>query len=146
MIEIRITKDIGDFEPKLIGPLTKRQIICVLIGAPFCFFIYRLTSPYLPVDVAGFLCFIPAGIAFLFGWIKPYGIKTEKFIKSIGVNILMAPTRRPYKTENTHEKMLRTLEQQEREAAEAATPSSKKKKATRVKEKVAKRQTPEYYL
>ncbi len=33
MIEIRITKEISDYEPKLLGPLTLRQSACVAAGA-----------------------------------------------------------------------------------------------------------------
>ena len=146
MIEIRITKEIGNFEPKFLGPFTMRQIVCLGIGLPICYFIYQTTAPYLPSDFAGFLCAIPAGIAALFGWCKPYGMKTEKFIKSIAVNILMAPTHRRYKTKNTHETMLRMMEEQEKESAEIAEPGKIKRQAKRAKEKLTNQQTPEYYL
>ena len=32
MIEIEMSKDIRGFEPKIVGMLTKRQLICVLIS------------------------------------------------------------------------------------------------------------------
>lgn len=54
MIEIRITKEISDYEPKLFGPLTLRQSACVAIGAPFCYLIIRYLGPLLTKEVAMF--------------------------------------------------------------------------------------------
>lgn len=109
MIEIRVTKEIQDFEPRIIGPLTFRQMICVGIGAPICYMILKYLSPILTVDVAAFFCFIPAGIAYAMGWAQPYGMKMEKFLQSIFINRLLAPAIRKYKTVNTHEVLLKDL-------------------------------------
>lgn len=132
MIEIRLTKELGDYEPKLIGPFTSRQIICIIIAAPFCFLIYHFTAKVLPIDVAGFLIAIPGLIAALFGWCKPYGMKTEKFLKSIAVNVLLAPMNRAYKTKNAHESVIKVLTSaEEPEASEkeaSATQQNKKEK------------------
>jgi len=145
MIEIRITNEIGSYEPKFIGPFTLRQVICLAVGAFFCYAIYIVTFPYLPFDVAGFLCCIPAAIAVLFGWVKPYGMRMEKFIKSVAVNILLAPTHRRYKTKNTHEQLLHALEEQQANEvaakADKPAPSQKDKKV-----KITKTSAPEYYL
>lgn len=110
MIEIRITKEIGNYEPKFIGPFTLRQIVCIIIAAPICYFIFKTLSPVFTPDVAGFFCAIPAGVAALFGWVKPYGMKTEKFLQSVWINMFIAPTHRRYKSENRHEQMLEKLE------------------------------------
>lgn len=99
MIEIRINKDVGSYEPKIVGPLTARQSVCVASAAPVCIGIYQALSPVLGVDVAGVLVAIPAALAWLFGWYKPYGMKTEQFIRSVFVNMVLAPTTREYRTE-----------------------------------------------
>lgn len=109
MIEIRVTKDIREFEPKIVGPLTFRQLICLGIGAPICYVILKYLSPILTVDVAGFFCIIPAGAAYAIGWAEPYGMKMEKFLQSIFVNRVLAPANRKYKTVNTHEVLLKEL-------------------------------------
>lgn len=150
MIEIRVTKEIGNYKPKLIGPFTMRQVICLLVGVPVCVFIYKFTSPYLPSDIPGFLCFIPGGLAYLFGWYEPYGMPTERFLQSIAVNILMAPSNRPFKIKNTHEALIHAAEElEEKEAAEQKGKDKKKtaaKKEKRSRFTRSKNMTPEYYL
>lgn len=109
MIEIRMIKDIGSYENKVLGPLTLRQLIAVSIAAPIGWGIYRTLSPYLTTDLAGFLLMIPAGCAYLFGWYKPYGMTFEKFLKSVFVNTVLAPSHRKYKTENRQESAIQYL-------------------------------------
>ena len=153
-IEIRITKEIGNFKPKLLGPFTTRQVICLGIGVPVCMYIFQATSPYLPGDIPGFLCAIPGGIAWLFGWYEPYGMPTEKFIQSVFVNIFLAPTHRRYKTKNMHEEFLHKIEscdvgnespRQPKSASGQAT-AKEKKQAKRNRVKQAKNALPVYYL
>ena len=103
MVEMRITKEIGNYKPRVVGPLTFRQLICVGIAAPFCYFIYKYLSPHVTRDLAGFFCILPAAVAALFGWYHPYGMNTEEFIRSVFVNIFLAPSHRKYKTENQFE-------------------------------------------
>ena len=116
MIEIRITKDLGDYNPKVAGPFTLRQLICLVIGSPICYFIIRYLSPFLTIDIAAFFCIIPAGLAYAFGWAKPYGMKMEQFIGSVFVNRVLAPATRRYKTENATEHFLKDLEYKKMQA------------------------------
>ena len=103
MVEMRITKEIGNYKPRVVGPLTFRQLVCIGCAAPFCYFIYKFLSPHLTRDVAGFFCILPAAVAALFGWCHPYGMNTEEFIRSVFVNIFLAPSHRKYKTANQFE-------------------------------------------
>lgn len=98
MIEIRINKDIGSFEPKIAGPFTWRQLICVTVGGAAAMLTYFLTAPYLTQSTALFLAFIPAGAAVFFGWVKPLGIPMERFLRSAFVSMFLAPSIRRYKT------------------------------------------------
>lgn len=109
MIEIRMIKDIGSYENKVLGPLTLRQFIAVSIAAPIGWGIYRTLAPYLTTDLAGFLLMIPAGVAYLFGWYKPYGMTFENFLKSIFVHTVLAPSHRKYETENRQESAIQYL-------------------------------------
>lgn len=108
-LEMKVTKEIRDFEPKVIGPFTFRQLICLAIGSPIVFVILKYLSPIITMDIAAFLCFPVAAAAYLMGWYEPYGMKTEKFIRSIFVTRILAPSHRKYKTVNTHEALLKEL-------------------------------------
>lgn len=99
MIEIHINKDVGSYEAKFIGPFTMRQTFCLCIAAPICWFVYKVASPVMSSDAAGFLLMIPAAVAWIFGWTKPYGMRPEKFIQSVFINMVLAPAIRKYKTE-----------------------------------------------
>lgn len=132
MIEIRINKDIGSYKAKFIGPFTLRQTVCVCLAAPVCWFLYSYASKILTKDIAGFLTAIPAAAAWLFGWVRPYGLPTEKFLKSVFVSMALAPSHRKYKTVNRQEKALAILE-----AAENAS-SKKAKKQRKPKYKVSR--------
>ena len=138
-IEIHINKDVGSFEPKLIGPLTSRQTVCVAIGAPFAWLLYKVASPILTPDVATYLLAIPAIFVFAFGWLKPYGMRLEKFIQSVFINMFLAPVNRKYKTVNIHEKAFAILERHAKEQKEAVALSEEKsKKAKKPKNKAKK--------
>ena len=109
MIEIRINKEIGTYEPKIFLGLTVRQLICIVIAAPVCFLLFNVLSPIISSDLAGFFLFPPAIIAWFFGWKKPYGMPAEQFIRSIFVTSILAPSHRKYKTVNRHEAIFNRL-------------------------------------
>lgn len=140
-VEIRITKELGDYEPKLISSFTARQTFCLAAGGILCYMIYRGLSPYVPRDVCGFLCFIPGTLACIFGWVKPYGMKPEKFLKTYLINTLLAPNHRPYRSENCHEKIYRLLEKAERDEAEEQLRAEQAKRGRhRIKTKKKKKE------
>lgn len=128
-IEIRINKDVGSYQAKFMGPFTMRQTVCVAIAAPFCWGIYFGLSPILTTDIAGFLVFIPATIAAMFGWLKPFGMPMERFLKSVFITMFLAPACRKYVTVNRHESALATL-------ASMDPPTKRKKKYKVSKEAV----------
>ena len=134
-IEIKIPKEINKYEAKAMGPFTLRQGICVLICLPVCVGIYLLTKPYVGVDIAGFLVIPPAVVAYLFGWYKPYGIKFEKYIKTVYISSFLAPSKRVYKTENYYVDVLKKIEKQEQgeELVKADTAGQKKAKEKKYK-------------
>lgn len=138
MIEIRITKEITDYEPKLLGPLTLRQSACVAAGAPLCYLIIRYLGPLLTTEVAMFFCFIPAGIAYAFGWARPYGMKMEQFLRSVFVNRFLAPSHRKYKCRNVHEMVMTDAEKTWLEQEEAALPPKERKRRQAEKQKASK--------
>jgi hypothetical protein len=131
MVEMRITKEIGNYKPRVVGPLTFRQLVCVGIAAPACYLIYKYLSPHITRDLAGFFCILPAAVAGLFGWVHPYGMNTEAFIRSVFINIFLAPSHRKYKTKNQFELLAEKLSDEgnaEANTASAEEPSPRKSK------------------
>ena len=66
-----------------------------------------------------------------FGFVKPYGMPTEKFLKSIFINRIIAPQKRPYKTANVHEKYIHELEEQSKETDSTSGQPRKKEKTVK---------------
>lgn len=137
MVEMRITKEIGNYKPRVVGPLTFRQLVCVGIAAPFCYFIYKFLSPHVTRDLAGFFCILPAAVAALFGWYHPYGMNTEEFIRSVFVNIFLAPSHRKYKTENQFELIEEKLAEEDAAPKSSATGSDDQPSSVAPEEEVS---------
>lgn len=128
-MEIKINKDVGSYEPKVVGPFTTRQAVCLMIGIPICIGIYKYGSAILPADAVSFLLLIPAAITWLFGWKKPYGMPMEKFIKSIFMNIILAPRNRIYKTERKPSFSERESQEEQKVSQEKVKRSRKYKRS-----------------
>ena len=114
MVEYNIEQDIGRYQPKFIGPLTFRQTVCLSLGIPVCWAMYRHLTPYLSRDLTGFLVSVPAFLCAAIGWCRPYGMKTEQYLKALvfcrflyprRLNYIMAATQgtqNPRKTKRTY--------------------------------------------
>ena len=99
MIEIEIPKDVRDYETKLLGPFTTRQLICAVCMAVLCILTYKGASSILGEE-SSLKIFFPIVVAIpfgLIGWVKPYGMKFEKFAKSVFVSMFLSPAKRVYK-------------------------------------------------
>ena len=46
MIEVKIPKEITQYEAKFVGPFTLRQTICIGICLPACITIYNVATQY----------------------------------------------------------------------------------------------------
>lgn len=101
MIEIEMSRDIREFEPKIIGPLSVRQLVCVAIGAVIAIPLFMLVPG--PIEIRIVLAIFLAAPAFIAGFLKLYGMPAEKFFLKVLVPNLTNPTSRKYKTKNTFE-------------------------------------------
>lgn len=103
MIEIKIPKEVTKYEAKLVGPFTARQCITLLIVVPVIALIYINASKVMNSTISAYLCIPVGGIGALFGWVKPYGLTFEKFLKSVFINSFIAPSERLYRTDNYYD-------------------------------------------
>ena len=93
-------KELDHYEAKVIGPFTLRQMVSISCALPIGVLIFNFAKGYVGIETAGFLCLIPAAVAYLFGWSKPYGMKFEVFLRSVLISTVLAPSKRKYKTAN----------------------------------------------
>lgn len=131
-IDIRIPKEIRRYEAKFVGPLTMRQTICVGIGLPVCIGLYNILKYAVPRDLMLIVLLLPAAVTFLFGWVKPYGMKFEQFFFTAFINNVLAPKKRKYVIVNHHEAALKAIRNAE-EKQEEKTKTDKKQKTNKHK-------------
>lgn len=137
MIEVKIPKEINTYEAKLIGPFTARQTIALAIALPACVILYNSLGKVLPIDTVVGVLFIPGGLAFLFGWFKPYGMHFEQFMSKVFISAFVAPSKRKYKTENYYTILADQIEKAElEEASKAVGKKTQKKKYRRSKDAI----------
>ncbi len=101
MIEVKMPKEIRNYETHFIGMFTFRQSVCLAVTIPVCIWIFN-TFKEQSMDLACGLCVIPAVFAWLFGWLRIYGMRFEEFLAAAAVNTIIAPTKRRYETNNVY--------------------------------------------
>lgn len=136
MIEIDIpTIDPIQHTPKVFLGLTARQIVCVIPSAAAgiaVFFALRKLN----LDMATILACLCVAPGVCLGWLRPYNMKFEDFVKLWWFNSFVSEPKRIYKTDNAvNTKMLTIKERQELEKREQAKALAEKKKNKQVKNK-----------
>ena len=101
MIQIEIPKDIRKYEAKLIGPLTTRQTVCFLLAVAVALPLYFSLS-FLPNDFKYILIGAICAPILLAGWIKPFGVNFEDFIRIVFITNILSPKNRIYKINNPY--------------------------------------------
>lgn len=100
MLEIEMSKDIKNFEPKIIGPFTLRQIACIGISCAYGIPFFILFDVEIVTRVMVTLALMAPVI--LCGWIKIYDVHLEQFIKIIFISKFVKPSKRKYKTKSMY--------------------------------------------
>ncbi len=99
MLEIEMSKDIKEYEPKIIGPLTARQIICCTLAASYGIPLFSaLDIEIVSRVMITFFAMVPMVLC---GWLKIYGLPLEAFIFMIIKTKLLRPQKRYYEISNT---------------------------------------------
>ncbi len=129
MIEIEIPKDVRDFEAKLIGPFTARQLFCAIGLALGCYGSYKMAVNLFGEGASVNMLFpIVGAIPFAaVGWFKPYGMHFEKFARSVFVSMFLSPTKRLYKIDNTFDRFDKIIDAEEKAKVAQETGASKPK-------------------
>lgn len=104
MIIMPVPKDVRNFKPKFIGPLTKRQFLSLVPAGIIAALMLWLFSGLLPRDIVIFLIVIIDIPIVACGFIDVYGMPLQVFMKDYIYSKLFFPTNRVYKTKNVYEK------------------------------------------
>lgn len=105
MKDIKIPKEVSEYEAKLIGSLTARQAASLSVGTVVIFLTYVFLRDYFYAPIIIIVCSIILTPFIGFAWLKPYGVKLEKIAKLI-VTSRLRTSKRGYKISNS---TLRTI-------------------------------------
>lgn len=130
MIEREILKDIRQYEMKIVGAFTLRNLVCFIltcVTAIPTFFILRHFN--IIIDFCLFASMITGGPFLLCGWWKPYGVPFEKFALNYIQTLVMCPSFRKYKTNNYYEELFKGMEMEEGPTKKMSAKEQKHKQA-----------------
>lgn len=104
MIEVQMSKDIKEYEPKIIAFFTRRQVICIIIAACYAIPLYFLLD-YLELEISVSIPIVGVSLlpAIVCGWVKMYGMPFETFFFKCILPSLFYPTKRRYEDKNVFE-------------------------------------------
>lgn len=97
MIKVRMLDDIRKFEPKFIGPFTKRQSISVglALGIFIPLFLIIPSTIFMKIAISIFF----AGPVAMTGWLKFDNLYTEEYLIRVLYRVFLTDKYRIYKTE-----------------------------------------------
>lgn len=133
MIEVEIPNDIKDYEPKILGPFTLRQIICVIGIAITSAAGYIILNKFFDNGLRVIIPMVLDVPWALIGYYKPYGMKFEKYFISQLYTTIIPPKRRKYKTENLYDVFDKEIDAEEKTKLQTQTNSKPKKEKKEAK-------------
>lgn len=128
MIEVEIPSDIKDYEPKILGPFTKRILICAIAIAATSLIGYMILDKFLDNGLRVILPLIFDIPWALIAAYKPYGMKFENYFVSQLYTTIIPPKHRKYIVENLYEKFENELIAEENPNGKRNSKGVKKRK------------------
>lgn len=132
MIEVPVLKDIRAYKTKVVGPLSTRELFCALFAVGGAYAAYFVQTSLLGMEeMNGFVTMLAALPGAAFGWVRPYGLNFEVYLKAVFIDSVLAPTVRPYRPENPYYKILKKSKEEDTDNLENKKKQSKSKKIKR---------------
>jgi len=104
---VQIPKDLTKVKTKIAFNLTKRQLICFSLAAVIAVPVYFLTKNSLGTSISGLLLIMLAIPFFIAAMYEKNGQPFEKILLIMAKSIFVRPQKRPYKTENIYEYLVK---------------------------------------
>ncbi len=100
--DVKINKDVREYEPKLVSHFTLRQTVCIIVITVIFFAWKTFLTEILGFTTISYLpACIPASIPLAFGWGHiVLGMPVETYMKYVFFNNLLAKRHRVFRTHN----------------------------------------------
>ena len=123
MIQVQMSDDIRKFETKFLGPFTKRQLICIIIGIVCIIPVFLFVKLEYPPKA--FIMLFVAMPAFICGFTKMDGVNPEVWL--MRMFYLWIHPRRKYKSVNQYAPYYKKIKKyREKEKISKMSPKEKK--------------------
>ena len=104
-IEVRINKEVRDYQEGIFFGLTLRQFLCALGAVAVALAVYFFLGPALGGADVGWACVLAAAFA-LCGFFQYNGMKFERFLIAVIRSELLYPRHLVFKSDNLYAKLM----------------------------------------
>lgn len=102
MIIMPVPKDIREFKPKFIGPLTKPQFISVFIASIVAAVIFSAFSGVFNTNTIMTIAMIVDAPILCCGFLTLRNLPLPIYFRDVMLRNMLAPAKRPYQTDNSY--------------------------------------------
>lgn len=106
-MEIKINKEIRDFNESIFFGLSMRQFIFSFLAVGIAIFLYFILRNFLGIETLSWLCILGAAPFALFGFVKYNGMYAEKFIVAWIKSEILTPSVLLFKPENIYDELIK---------------------------------------
>jgi len=115
MIEIRIPKEIREYQEKIMLGMTLKQVISIGVAGVVTIPLYFAINPIFGMDITSFILLIVSAPIVAWGFVKVGGMDASAFVKMFIINTFFMPANRKYETENFFEEVADIINDREYE-------------------------------
>lgn len=105
-MEIKINKEIRDFNESIFFGLSMRQFIFSSLAVVVAILLYFLLRNFLGIETLSWLCILGAAPFALFGFVKYNGMYAEEFIIAWIKSEILTPSVLLFKPENIYDELI----------------------------------------
>ena len=127
MVEVEMTKDIKNYEPRLIGPFTTRQVILLAIGLAYAVPM-AIWLPIEDITIRILVAVVALAPMIACGWLDMMGMRLEMFVYQAFIKRIFRPKERVYEVDESNPYMTMVKEEQPLEAKKKKLKVKKSKK------------------
>ena len=113
-MEIKINKEIRDFNESIFFGLSMRQFIFSSLAVVVAILLYFILRNFLGIETLSWLCILGAAPFALFGFVKYNGMYAEEFIIAWIKSEILTPSVLLFKPENIYDELINSENRKEK--------------------------------
>lgn len=107
-MEVKINKEIRDYQENIYFGLNLRQFICSILGIVASILLYFLFKKHLNTEILSWVCMLGACPFILAGFVKYNGLTAEKFVLAYIKSKILMPVNLTFKPTNLYYEIIKS--------------------------------------